>query len=267
MPVNGFSLLEIVVSMAVAGILLISVTRFYRDSYKTYDLQEDISDRNQNASYSVKRLAEFLQQAGSALPVSWDSTLMLSPATTPTSGLILGNNPFGGSYTVATAVAGVTKLPIGDFNSFKTATDILVTDGGTGVARRTIRTSGVSDFTNGFKDCPSAPNCGTRTEDSVAISSAVNLVSGSVLYAYRRDTVSLSGTNLKFGNNVMAENIDSLAFTFYKVDGSTTQTWSNMRSAKINVRARTTHQDPKLTTNGGYRKISLSTDVLFRSKP
>ena len=39
-----------------------------------------------------------------------------------------------------------------------------------------------------------------------------------------------------------------------------------MRSIKIQVTARTRNRDPNFTTNGGYRSIDLSMDVLLRNR-
>ena len=71
--------------------------------------------------------------------------------------------------------------------------------------------------------------------------------------------------NLTVDGNVMAENIDSLKFYFYDEARNETSTWSNMRSAKIEVTARTPRPDPKLPGDG-YRKITLNMDVFLRSR-
>ncbi len=249
---GGFSLLEMLVAIAVSGILLLIVVRFYKDSYRNYSLQEQIADRNQNAYFTIKHLTELMQQAGSGLPDSGYAVIMPAAGSPPHASVVIGTNPRGGSQVISQKVTSVTKIAVDDTTSFGYATDVLVDY--LNPATATVKKS-ISSFIAGP---PNAP-------DTIVLGSAVTLDTGDVLYAYKQDTIALSGTDLTIGGTVLAENVDTLEFRFYKTDKTAATTWGTMRSANIKVSARTPRADTRITGDQ-YRHLTLKMGVLFRNK-
>lgn len=265
---SAFTLIEVLVALAASAILLTVLTRFYKNSYSTYNMQEQITERNQNEYYTIKKLTEIIQQAGSALPdTGWDSVLTIAPSGswTSSSWLVVGNNPRGGSYFMATQAPGPGNLnkipvPIKDssffFNGTDTVTYVLVDYADPTLATVKARISSIKkDTVLGF--------------DTIIVTPALlsQLDTGAIIYPYNTDSIGLSSNNLVLAGVVLAENIDSLSVKFYKMDGATLTTdWNSMRSAAFSVRARTAIPDPRYTLTGGYRKITDSMNVLMRNK-
>ncbi len=263
---HAFTLLEILVALVASAILLTVLTRFYRNSYSAYNLQEQIAERNQNEYYTIKKLAEILQQAGSALPdTGWDSVLSIAPPGnwSSTSWLVVGNNPNGGSsFMSTTPPANYAKIPIplGDSTAFlyggALVPYVLVDYANPAHATVKRRISSIA------KDMP--PD-GFETI-TVAPPLPYQLDTGSLIYPYRTDSVGLSSNNLVLAGVVLAENIDSLNIKFYDATHNSTTDWNSMKSAAFTVRARTAIPDPNYTLTGGYRKIIDSMNVRFRNK-
>lgn len=68
------------------------------------------------------------------------------------------------------------------------------------------------------------------------------------------------------GAQPFAENIEDLAFTYSKADGSPATLLTDIRMIKISIRARTAKPDPSVTTNGGYRTYTLTSHVTLRNQ-
>src|SRR6266852_860822 len=100
----AFTLLEVLIALVASGILLTVLTRFYRDSYRSFNTQEQVAERNQNEYYTIKRLTEILQQAGSSLPdTGWDSVIIVSGGW-----MTVGSNPSGYNYFVSSPSLSTT---------------------------------------------------------------------------------------------------------------------------------------------------------------
>jgi prepilin-type N-terminal cleavage/methylation domain-containing protein len=271
---TGFTLMEVAITIVVSAILGAIVNRFYRDSFRTFSQQEQVAERNQNAYYTVNKLVELIQQAGSGLPTTgWVCLTNVGGVLT------LGTNPRGVEKFISTnppskkgvAVDDVTVLSNTSNPMLKT-THILVdyANPATPTAKFEIDTnyndsSTTPKFIKGFKN-------NTVGMDSVKLLTPVDLSIGDMIYGYREDQYLRVGDTLVVRPNgnvatqmVLAENIDSLGFTFLTAAGVTTTTWSQMRSASILVRARTARPDPRLPPPG-YHKISLPMNVMMRNK-
>jgi prepilin-type N-terminal cleavage/methylation domain-containing protein len=251
---SGFSLLEVLVALAAAGILLFGLTRFFKDSSHAYDMQSQIAERNQNAHFSVDFLTEALQESGANLPDTGIALITPSGAL-PCGSITLGVNPRGGLYFISSASpANLFKVPVADTSSFEEAEYVLVDY--LSPARATIKRP-ISGKKKGA--------AGALDTLLLSIPLPYQLGIGDIVYAYKEDVLALSGGNLTVDGVVVAENIDSLKFNFYDAARTATTAWSRMRSARIDVTARTARPDPGLSGDG-YRRLSLNMTVFLRSR-
>jgi prepilin-type N-terminal cleavage/methylation domain-containing protein len=267
---RGFSLAEVLVALAVAGVLGVAVVRFYKDSYRTFSVQEQVTERDQNAHYVVNKFVEILQQAGAGLPdTGW------SVITLPGGNLNIGVNPRGAEHFNGIAAAASNFVTVADAAPFKNTgnvllntTHVLIDFANPASATRRYAIDLAYNqlgFVNGIKD-------NSTRMDSIRLTTAVSLAVGDRVFGYREDLYLLSGGNLVVRPNgspaaemVLAENIDSLAFSFLDARGNPTTDWRIMRSASFAVRARTPRPDPRLPPPG-YRRIVLPMNVSLRGR-
>jgi type IV pilus assembly protein PilW len=66
-------------------------------------------------------------------------------------------------------------------------------------------------------------------------------------------------------NQPVAEHIQTLTFNYYDETGTVTATLANIRKIRITVTATTALPDPEYTANGGYRTITLTSQVTPRN--
>ena len=121
---RGFTLMEVAVALAASGILLVGLARFFKDFNRSFNTQEQVSDRDLNAHYAVKRLSEALMAAGSGLP-SKDWNLLTLPGGNPGNRFILGVNPQGGVQYLPADIAGLVDVAVDDAKGFTKATAVL----------------------------------------------------------------------------------------------------------------------------------------------
>lgn len=265
----GFSLLEACVAVGLSLLLGLIVHRFYRDAFHTYGQQEQIEERNQNANFTVSKMVEVLQQAGYGLPDTGFVSM-----TYVTGVLTLGKNPSGVQQFIGNNPPLQRYVRVDDATQFRTSsspmlsvTHILVDYAGPPAPEKfQIDTNyNSSGFTKGLKN-------NTKGHDSIYLTTSVNLNVGDIVYGYREDQYLLQNDSLVVRPNgsataqmVLAENIDSLGFTFLNAAGNPTTDWKAMRSASFTVRARTGRKDPRLKPPA-YHKISLPMNVILRNK-
>ena len=256
---RGFTLLEGLVAMLASAILIGAVTRFFKDSNRAFTTQKQVSERDQNAHFVIKRLTEILMQAGFNLPEK--SYKVITPSVSPSNRLSLAVNPRGGQQVVPATIANKTVVPVGDESGFRKATSLIwvPTDKSLPTMLLEIdRSCSVGGFKDGLKAVPGGM-------DSIMLKLPIDLSPGDVLYAATWEDYHVEGTDLLVGDLLLAENIESFSIGYFAADGHSTLDWNAMRSAKITVTGRTTVPDYRLPGDG-YQRITLSTDLRFRNR-
>lgn len=257
---RGFTLMEVTVALVASAILIVGLARFFKGFSRNFNSQEQVSDRDLNTHYAVKRLSEALMAAGSNLPAkNWP--IISLPSGNPGSVIRIGVNPRGGVQYLSAPMSGSRDVPVDDAKAFAKATAILA-DPQDPLANTFMVHIDQAYMLNGFKN-------GIKTVGQEAIlrlDSNITLEAGDAVYAYDIEEYKLLNGNLMLDSMVLAENIQNLSFTTYTVGQVKTTDWNTMRSAKVSVTGRTRSADPGLGTNGGYRLIDLSMDVLLRNR-
>ena len=257
---RGLSLVEVVVALAASGILTVGLVRFFKDFNRSYNMQEQVADRDMNAHYTVKRISEAFMSAGANLPAEgW--SLISMPEGNPGPRVLLGINPRGGVQYLAVPLAAALEIPIDDPKAFAKATAVLADPQPAGLPtiKVPIDLAYNSDgFVKGIKQA--------GTEAWVRVASPLTMQVGDAIFAYDEEDFRLQDGNLLLDGNVLAENIQDLTFSLFTANQSLTTQWSAMRSAKIQVKARTRVPDPAYGQNDGYRAIDLNMDVLLRNR-
>jgi prepilin-type N-terminal cleavage/methylation domain-containing protein len=253
----GFTLIEVIIGLVVSGLMLLVITRFFRDSHRAYNLQEKIADRDQNARYVLKRLEERIMEAGANLPESgWP---VIKPGADALSGMSLAVNPRGGSQAFYADRPASRNVPVDDLTGFRKAISVLVLRTDKSVERIGIAVGYNTDgFSKGLKP-------GTAGQDTVRLASAVALKSGDAVYGYVEETYSVADTRLSMDGMVLAENIETVSLSFLDSTGAATGDWNRMHSARVSVTARTPIPDPGYPGDG-YRRVTLNSEIRLRNR-
>jgi prepilin-type N-terminal cleavage/methylation domain-containing protein len=252
---NGFTLVELLVAVALSGLVLVGVTQLYMSGMRSYSLQSQITEMNQNAQYTIQLLTEEIQQAGVDLPPdSLYAVLTQNLGDAYKSSITISVNPKEGVYTIPADIT-TQKIQLANAAGFIGATSILRLK----AAHDSVKTLAVLSVDT------------LAATDTIRLAAATSFKKGDVIYNYRTKTYFKSGTNfyLDTTSNILAENIDSLAFRFHNLAKTVVGDWKSMRSVRLYVRARAAQPDPRYKNppyNDGYRRIVLSNEFQLRNK-
>lgn len=126
---------------------------------------------------------------------------------------------------------------------------------------------------NKWLPTPTPANAGITSAALTSLAFTADLNENSVTTdANENVTYAFDGANYRITRNTgggaqpFAENIEDLAFTYSKADGSPATLLTDIRMIKISIRARTAKPDPSVTTNGGYRTYTLTSYVTLRNQ-
>lgn len=251
---RGTTLVELLITMAAGALVILGVYRLLTQSLWSYNLQEQMTDMYQNATYTIKKLTEEMSQAGGALPDSLYTVIYAS--SSPTNDVTLRVNRKGAAQQMVVSLSGSAKIPVDSGTSFIGA-DSVVVDTGRGVP--------VTKQIDSVKT--------SSTPDTVYLKSpaTTTLKSGDIVYAASTERFFTNNTDfcLNSTSTVLAENIDLLAMAFFDSTHVATTDWAHMSSCSLYVRARTASQDPKYKCPGfgdGYHRLALSMVLRFRNR-
>jgi type IV pilus assembly protein PilW len=256
----GFTLIELLIGMLISGVMVVVVTRFFKDSHRAYNIQELLADRDQNAQYVLKRLEERVMEAGANLPETGFPIII--PGNGPSRDFSLVINPRGGMQTFYGSMPATQNIPVDDPSAFKSASSVLIVraDKGMPVEKADIATGyNLNGFVKGLKKGSGGP-------DMLRLTGAMALESGDAIYAFSKEDYSLANTNLSMGQMVLAENIETVGLDFYDSTGTRTTDWDAMHSAKLSVTAKTQRPDPGYPGDG-YRRVTITSEVRMRNRP
>lgn len=258
---EGFSLIEVLISVSLGAIITTLLALIFLSTNKSYDLQNQIMQMDQNAYYTIKSISEVLESAGSDLPSSGWS--IIRAKNNPTDSFQIDINPKGGKQIFSNAVASTLSMPVDDWTGFKEVSQVKLLTYESKVAPKVlaIQTNyAAKNWVNGLYNSDSLA-------DSVRLTQAQNFGSGDTVYAFTTKTIQLKNSNLLINNEAVAENIDSLSILFLDKDKAKTLDWSKLLYISITLKVRTERPDVKYKLEAdGFRRITLTKNLRLKNK-
>ena len=260
-PQNGFTLIEIMIALAISGLLLVGLTKIYTTMVNSYSLQDQLTEMNQNAKFTIKEISDVLMQSGADCgAVNGDTldkdTIILSAASND---FTIKVNPRGGVYTIPRDTIINTSTPcslkVDNAYAFRLATKIghVPAMKYPAVKVKTYTLLGIDSANN--KLCISGGIAGD------------NFYQNDAVYSFTYHRYYLNGTDLCLDSsgNVLAENIDSLKVTFLDSAGTATTKWTKMSFVNLIVESMTNIADNRYNGYADHRR-RLKLTYQFRLK-
>lgn len=264
---EGFSLVEILIALAISGILIILFTKTYLSALSGYSLQDEIVEMNQNAKYVIKEISDILSQAGADCenaenPTSNMDTIVKLTGSGPVyNEFTIKVNPRGGLYILTNAQTFNTKiacsLSVDDASRFLYADKL---------AR--IPKSGSTDSTIKIYSLVKVDTTNDKLHFTGGTSTSETFSAGDAVYSFVNKRYYLNGTKFCINDtvNVLAENIKMFQIAFYDSNGDSTFTsslpWKKMRAASVVVVATTSAR----YSGNKQQQISLSSQFRLRNR-
>jgi len=267
---KGLTLIELLVAFAITGLLVAGLYRTLTGQQKTYVIQEQVVDMQQNVRAAINRMMTEIRMAG------FGNVSMVLPVTytAGTFNNVLNlNTPTAGSLTFVSAVGGTSTLTAeGGVGQNQVVVSTLTDDKGNPLFdtgnRKYISIGGLES-----RVITSIDN-GTRT---ITLNSPLTFYHpiGTPLFtvmALTYQVASVNGIptlmrneNMGGGAQPLSDNIENLQFTYLDADGNPTANPLEIRIITVSLTSRTEKQDPDLENGDGYRRRQIASNIHLRN--
>ena len=267
---KGITLIELMVALVIGGFLLAATYRTFISQQKTFVIQEQVVDMQQNVRAAINRMMTELRMSG------FGNVSMVLPVTftTGTFNNVLNlNTPAAGALTIVSAVGGTSTLTVeGGVGQTQVVVTTLTDGQGNALFdtgnRKYISIGGleshvITSIDNGTKTITlNGPltfyhPVGTPVYTVRALSYQVALVNG--IPTLLRDE------NMGGGAQPQADNIENLQFTYLDADGNPTANPADIRIVRVSLTARAERQDPDLNNGDGYRRRQIASNIHLKN--
>ena len=267
---KGLTLIELLIALVISTLLIAGLYRTFINQQKTYTVQEQVVDMQQNVRAAINRMMTEIRMAGfgkvsMVLPVSY--------STGTFNNVVNLNTPTAGSLTIVSSVGEtsalsaeggvgqnqiiVSTLMDGQGNPlFDTSNKKYLSIGGLETHIITSIDSGTKTITLngplGFYH-----PVGTPVYIVKALSYQIASVNG--IPTLMRDE------NMGDGPQPQADNVEDLQFTYLDANENPTVNPLDIRIIRVALRARTERQDPDLNNGDGYRRRQIASNIHLRN--
>jgi prepilin-type N-terminal cleavage/methylation domain-containing protein len=282
---RGVTLIELMIALIASSILVAALYRTFVSQQKTYVVQEQVVDIQQNARVAINEMMREIRMAGFGnvsmiLPVSFN----IRGKTRSFADIANPDTPVSGALTIVSAVEDTATLERkpGDWVA------------GTRLLQNQIRVSRLTDSQgdtlfddanrkylsiSGFESHEIIPNGVDRLNRIITLSrdvSSIHKTDGSTLiYPVRATSYEVVNDksmfilkrdgNLGGGRQPLAENIENLQWDYFDAKGKTTTIPGDIRMIRVTVTARGDKPDPELKRGDGYRRRQIASCVHLRN--
>ena len=260
---KGITLIELLVALVITGILVAAIYRTFLGQQRTYTVQEEVVDMQQNVRTLINRMMREIRMAG------FGTVSMVLPVTTggkTFTNVVNLDTPVAGALTIVSATGSTTLTGITPPNQVTVSS---LTDG-----------QGNTLFDTGDKKYVSIGGVESYTITNIAGNTLT--LSGNLTYNHPVNTPvfairaisyqASAGTLLRDDNTgqpladkCLADNIEALQFGYLDANGDPTANPLNIRIVQVTLRARTNDSDPEYKSDGGYRKRVIVSNVHLKN--
>jgi len=273
---KGLTLIELLVVLVISSLLIAGLYRTFIGQQKTYTVQEQVVDMQQNARVAINRMMREIRMAG------FGNVSMVLPVTFSTgafNNVVNPDTPVNGSLTIVTAIGETATLTVsGDLFQNQITVSRLTDDQNNPLFdtgdRKYISIGGLESYSI------SSIDNGTRTitlNGTLLFNHPVGTpVFGIRAISYRVGDLNgiptlIRNENMGEGDQPQADNIENLQFTYWGDDTNNDDipdppsTPADIRMVRVALTARTERQDPELLGVDGYRRRQIASNIRLRN--
>ena len=253
---NGVTLIELLIALVLSSILIAALYRLFISQQKTYTIQDQVADMQQNIRVAIDQMTREIRMAG----YGGDILAVFGTINGFTNIITPANN----SITILLAdQVGVIKQ-----NATKDASQVRVTNASTFNTDRKkyLCLNGLNNYLIQSISTDTMTLTTSLTEDHLinepvylvkAITYSLGLSGGKI--ALRRNE------NTGGGAQPLAENVESLQFTYFDANANVTSNPPDIRMVKVEGTSKTNRSDPELLGGDGFRRRTLTSHIKIRN--
>ncbi len=253
---NGLTLVELLIALVLSSILIGALYRVFISQHKTYVIQDNVADLQQNVRIAIGQMTREIRMAGyggNILSVFGDINgfaNIITPASDAIT-IILADNV---GALKQTAGKGGNQLKVTNASTFNTG------------RKRYLCLNGLNNYLIQGIAADTITLTTSLSEDHVtdepvylikAISYYIGVTGGKPVLRRNENTGG--------GGQPLAENVERLEISYFDAKGDVTARPPDIRMVKITVAARTSRPDPEYKGGDGYRRRTLSSNIKVRN--
>jgi type IV pilus assembly protein PilW len=252
---DGLTLIELLIALVLSSILIAALYRAFISQQKSYTVQDQVADMQQNVRGAIGQMVKEIRMAGyggnlAILGSVNGFTDMITPASNSIT-IILADEIGALKQNVA---KGTNQLKVTNARVFNTdKKKYLCLNGLNNYLVQSI-TGDTITLTTSLAE-------GHPINEPVYLVKAISYDLG--LRGSR--TILRRNENTGGGAQPLAENIESLQFIYFDKNGDETVSPPDIRMVKVTVTSITDMQDPGYKGGDGYRRRTLSTNINVRN--
>lgn len=265
---KGITLIELLIALVISSLLVAGLYRTFIAQQKTYTVQEQVVDMQQNMRAAINRMMTEIRMAGfgnvsKVLPVTFGTKTfnnVLNPDM-PTAGSLTIISSIGGPATLTGSI-GQNQITVSTLTDdkgntlFDTGNKKYISIGGLESYRITSIDNGTKTITLNGSLIFNHP-MGTPVFTIRALSYQVTSING--IPTLLRDE------NMGEGVQPQVDGIENLQFTYLDANGNITANPADIRITRVTLTARAERQDPDLKNGDGYRRRQIASNIHLRN--
>ena len=273
---NGVTLSELLIGLVISALLIAALYRTFIGQQKTYTVQEQVVDTQQNVRVAINKMMRDIRMAGfgniqAILPVTF-----LGGSRTYNN-VINQDAPVAGDLTIISAIGGTVTL-------LKQPGDLV---GPILLASNQIQVSSLAEFNTDNKRYISIGGLEGHAIIGIDVGNKILTLNSDVNSVYKTDGSTLvyairaisyrvdvdqpdspilrRDENTGGGFQPLAENIENLQFTYIDANGVETAIPGDIRMVRVTVTARTDRSDPDFKIGDGFRRRTIASNIYVRN--
>lgn len=267
---NGVTLIELLIALVISALLIAALYRTFIGQQKTYVVQEQVVDTQQNVRVAINKMmrdirmagfggvGDVLSQVGGVNGFTGEITLTANSTT------IVGG--FRQVSTLAAEAAGgqsqVTLASAADASQFDGAAHRFISIGGTESNIVSSRAGATLTLSNPLKLTQKITDkLGNPVSVPIFKIQAITYLCG----VSDGKPVLQRNENTGGGPQPLAENIENIQFEYFDANGALTVNPANIRMVRATVTARTDRLDPDLKIGDGFRRRTIASNIYVRN--
>ena len=267
---NGVTLIELLIALVISALLIAALYRTFIGQQKTYVVQEQVVDTQQNVRVAINKMmrdirmagfggvGDVLSQVGGVNGFTGEITLTANSTT------IVGG--FRQVSTLAAEAAGgqsqVTLASAADASQFDGAAHHFISIGGTESNIVSSRAGATLTLSNPLKLTHKITDqLGNPVSVPIFKIQAITYLCG----VSDGKPVLQRNENTGGGAQPLAENIENIQFEYFDANGALTVNPANIRMVRATVTARTDRLDPDLKIGDGFRRRTIASNIYVRN--
>jgi prepilin-type N-terminal cleavage/methylation domain-containing protein len=283
---KGLTLIELLVAMAISSILIAAIYRTFMGQHKTYTVQEQVVDMQQNVRVAINRMMREIRMAGfgnvsmvlpnfTAIDGPFNNIINPSDNINVVDGQVTDQITIIGAFekvstlatehAIGTNIVQLSNLSREDFDPNSNKKYICIGGLESHIVTKIDETKKEVTLNGNLIN---SHKSGIPVYKIKAITYRLNLQEGVVVLEREDNTDGGGGQDI-------AENIDNLQFRYVFEDGSESDSPtapSRIRMVRVTVRARTSSRDREFKSDpefkvdeGGFRRRTITSNIHVRN--